>query len=80
MMRTWTSFPPSLWPLQRVPAPGAVLGTLSLVPSSRHNPLKWTLLAVPAEPFSALHRSQSTVETAISPESLEVQTWEVSDL
>lgn len=50
MMRTWTLFPPSLWP-QHAPAAGAVLGTLSLVPSSRHKCLKQALLAIPADPF-----------------------------
>lgn len=49
-MRTWTSFLPSLWP-QRAPAAGAVLGTLPLVPSSRHKSLKQALLAMPADPF-----------------------------
>lgn len=60
MMRTWTSFLPSLWPLQRAPAAGAVLGTLPPVLSSRHNPLRWALLTMPAEPCGPflVHRVQ----------------------
>lgn len=49
MTRTWTSFPPSLWPPQHAPAPGAVLGTLPPAPSSRHDSLRWALLTVLAE-------------------------------
>lgn len=76
-MRTWTSFLPSLWPLQRAPAAGAVLGTLPPVPSSRHNPLRWALVTTPAEPCWPFlgHRVQWGLQSA--PESLEALTlWE----
>lgn len=78
-MRTWTSFPPSLWPPRRAPAVGAVLGTLSPVPSNRQAP-KWALLAVPMEPFGLFIGHRLQWELLSAPESLEVLAWEVSYL
>lgn len=75
-MRTWTSFPLSLWPPPHALAAGAVLGILP-VPSSSHNSPRWTLLTTrPTElcwPFIA----QSAVRTAVSSQSVEALTlWE----